>query len=415
MKIKLLSIIFLCIPSFAQAQTVQDKLNSIFEKRDILELERYYSQNKDSIQPSTDIACRAFMAMAYNRPEEACNLMLEMNEKFPQQLGSITMISLWAYELYNTGEYQTASGLLSSVLEQLQSQNVPEKYTSELKEHFRINKALSQESKVSIINNETETTIPIKRKKDDTYIYSDVLLNGKQAEAFFDTGSITLVNEDFAKANHVRILNDSMTIMSGLKDVSVNNKFGIIDSLIIGGFRCYNVPCYITGGGQVECDVLIGLDLLRHFGEIRIYPKKNELILSQNKKQEAKPHNMMIWGKVPYIECMYRNERQTFLFDTGNNHEGIYRPHFFEPYKSRFTSIDPARTVGKLRIYQLKPFDLTFGDTTKTMTDFFLFENGDFATTTGSKEFPDGNMGVNFVNQCDEFILNFHNMYYEVK
>lgn len=416
MNIRLLVVVCLLYTSgYNQAQTINEKLIALLESRDMLELSRYYPQIKDSLNPSMDLLCKSFLAMAFNKPQDACYSLLEMSEKYPEQLSSINMIILWANGLYNIGEYQSASVLLNDVLRQLDDINAPKESTSDIRELFKINQALSKERKPNITSLQQESNISILRKDNDSYIYFNAHINGNHAEGFFDTGSVTVVNEKFALDNKVRFLDENMIILDGQMNLSKDNKFGIIDSLVIGNFCCMNIPCYIMGNFEVECDIIIGLDLLQKFNEVRIYPQKNELVLSKKNTLKTKAHNYMLWSKGSYIECLYGSERQTFHIDTGNNREGFYYPNKFETYKKRISNmVTPKDPESPLKVYQLNPFELIFGDISKSMTEFFVVENGNFVTTSGN-EFPDGSIGTGFINHCEEFILNFENMYYEIK
>lgn len=159
----------------------------------------------------------------------------------------------------------------------------------------------------------------------------NVVVNGTTLPGIIDTGAaLTIISESRAKEADVKSLGGFEGEISGLLGVRISVRFGLIERLSIGDIVVRDVPVAIlrdhrlrfrTTGGIFDIDMLIGIDLLRHF-RITLDPEALTFALERFDPSERLPahdQNLFLAEARPMVAAALNGEGMyPMILDTGS-------------------------------------------------------------------------------------------------
>lgn len=159
-----------------------------------------------------------------------------------------------------------------------------------------------------------------------------VVINGGEASAVIDSGAvISIISEDLAERVGVRSLGTFKGDFFGLLGEPISVRFGLLESINIGGIEITNVPVaimsnknlhfFISNKKNFRMDLLLGSNILRNFRvELDFRRKEVKWIPLQSKDRRPTPdQNLFLFEFRPFVHATI-NRRGWYLFvlDTGS-------------------------------------------------------------------------------------------------
>ncbi|MDR2920297.1 MAG: retroviral-like aspartic protease family protein [Tannerella sp.] len=418
MRLKFIVLLFfVCAITGVKAQGVDEYMSGLLEDADWFELEEVYFRKKAEMQ--SDMLKQLTEAMLhahFNQPEAAINSLDTLLSYHQNELGFNSVSDLIALKsrLYaEQGLYQDASDNCAHFLNQLAAFNVSK---DSFPTHLFIQRHYDEIAyipKPGIIRPDRDVEIPLEIKNSGlgNLMYIPVTVHGKEYHFMFDTGiDFTYLSDRMAKEMNIHISYESDEIKGIGKEVG---KIGAIDSMQIGDMKIKDVlvmvgTSAIEGNEAFQVDAILGLDFFRLVGEIQFFPKEGKVVFPINRTKRPKSgRNLMIDHNRLYLKAYSGKERLIFQMNTSDLSSGLYYPYYMKHEKL----IESKGTKESMNVYRLPQLPLKIGkkklklkhvpvSTEKMAT---IHQNGD------------GALGMDFITQFKKVVINFDQMFVEVK
>jgi len=430
MKNRYLLIFIAFIASIAQlqAQTANEIIGDLINRKDYFELDKQYPELKDDLHPMLSVMSEALLNSYFNRPEEAVKSIEKLIANYQQDMqfnNTANMLLLKAQQLASIRKYDEAAELLNGFIDQVK--DFPFDSDELLKPFISFHEEMTLMRIIpplELTRPEKDCEIPMTLKKvagDAELMFIPVTLNGKQSDFIFDTGcgGGAFVSERFARENNIRIIRDSLLIAGTGYGYA---KLGFADSIQVGELVLKNVTFTIgevTEADSVyQIDAVLGTDIMKAAGEVRIYPDEGKIVFPY--KETVLPptgRNLLFDSNQPYLKAFSGDERFIFHFDTGNAGSSLY-PLYYYIHKEEIESTgkkDNTRLGGfggikYIPTYILPLFSFQVGDTPCTMKNMEVHTK-DILT---AQEYS-GALGMSFIKLFKKTIINFRQMFVQVE
>ena len=322
------ALIVYCFPFVVYAQNADMRIYELINSSNWFTLAKEYPQLKDSIQYDfVRLMAEAMIAQNFNREEEAVEMFRSLINSHQQQIGSNVALSLTEIILGNyerAGMYELATEKANSLIEQIKSSGAPIDY-SNLTEIHKRNKALSKyDSTMIICNKAKDMAIPFTMEKTDTLLFNNqnpvpnryyipVTIHGTTYQFMFDTGATTTyLSKRFAN-------------LVGVEYVGYSSQYGdlaYLDSMQMGDITFKNVIAMVHNGTPIDnvctIDAVIGMDLVRKLGELRIDNKKKLIVFPAKQSRLPKyGRNIRCTNLFLFVEATDTKGPLTVLLDSG--------------------------------------------------------------------------------------------------
>jgi hypothetical protein len=277
-----------------------------------------------------------------------------------------------------------------------------------------------------------------------------VVAGGQTVDAIFDTrANISSITRTYAEKLHLRLFDVSYTEGSGITGIEFKVGLGVADSLYIGKLLVRNVVFQVMPDSilyiapiKFQLNVILGFPLIAGLEEVKFY-KDGRLIIPERGGGDARGlgmdsgdrdgrrrslgtdggerslamdgvgHNLAMDGLDPVLALVTEKDTLSFHFDTGAGTSILYAGYFHK-YEGmiRRSAIKKSQSFGgaggveKKDVYILPAMRLALGQKTVTVDSVSVLTDKIFP---GEKLY--GNIGRDFMNQFDEIIFNFRDMY----
>lgn len=422
---------FLSLSTFAQSPDAE--VGAAINSNDIFLLDEVYEKNQFMVQEL--IIARLseiLLAGSFNKPKEAIERIDVLKSENPEMASGL--VGWQIMMLFRMGEYDEAAKRTRE-LSALQMPNSDASSQEGLKSLEKFICSMEGQKKSELIRPETDCEIPIFIKEIDSknlrkghLLYVPVTIHGKEKEFIFDTGCPggAFMTEEYAREFNVEITMDSLQV-SGTGG-SGWGKMGILDSISIGNMIFKNlvvtvVPQSIENDTilPISIDLVLGSDIMKHAGEVQIYPQERKIIFPKQKTPlPSTGRNMyMNGGDHFFIKCYTADERLTMHFDSGDSAAGLYS-NYFNRHKDEIerSGIKGTTKTGgfgglvETEYYKYPSLPFRVGSKDFEMKDINIYPDNKTKVTQGNE---DGSLGMAFIRLFDKVTINFDDMFVAVE
>lgn len=405
-----------------QAQTADERANSLIGQGDFFELNRVYPVVKDSLSDYMQSFAGALVYTFFNRPQEALVELYELLNHHQDELGfdnSVSMVMLMAENQAALGNYAEAAQSLSNLLSQAAAY-LDEPTRKHFESSYRKYDALAKFSPMQVDRPDRDCEFPL--YTEGGLMHVPVVIKGREVQFVYDTGAgVNFVYESFAEEYGIHPVADSINVtgMVGL----VYGKLGMADSIRLGEITIRNVPFVIFPETPEDSfmhkkfEAVVGFGIMQSLGEARLYPRDNKIIFPAKESHlPATGCNIFIRSANPFMEVISQGERMTMSLDTGYASDMLtaayYNTHQNEvEAKGTPDSIGRSGIGGVVRLlsYKLPYVPLTIGDTPCDLTDISV--NTQPIGIGGGM----GILGCPFFSRFEEIVINFNKLFIKVQ
>lgn len=400
-----------------KAQSVDEYMSGLLERADWFELEDVYPQKRAEMQ--SEMLKRLTEAMLnthFNRPGLAVNsldTLLTYHQNELELKNVYDLIALKSRLYAEQGLYQDASNNCAHFLNQLAMVNM-------LRDSFPVHdfiakhyEEISYIPKPEVIRPDRDIEIPLEIKNAGLgeFMYIPVTVHGKEYRFVFDTGvDFTYLSDRMAKEMDIHISYES----DELKTISNGaGKIGAIDSMEIGDLKVKDVLVMVGTSAKesdeaFQVDAVLGLDFFRLVGETQLFPKEGKVVFPVHQTTRPKSgRNLMIDNNKLFVKAYSGKERQVFQLNTGVFYSNLFYPYYVKHKKL----IESKGTKETMNIYRLPQLSLKIGK--KKLKLKHLPVSTEEATAL--HQYEDGELGMDFITQFKKVVINFDEMFVEVK
>lgn len=432
-----LLLVFVSVSSFSQS--ADERIGVILNRSDWFELEKTYPAVKDSMQADfLKLMSEAFIGYYFNRPAEALESIEKLLVSHQPEIGgqnAVNMAVLSCMLKGMEGMYAEAVQDAQDIMGQLKRQGGGEEMCTALESIHSFYSRLKDVPPPSISRPQEDVVIPVGIERvmlpDDfepegwrgTIILMPVVVNGKTYRFIFDTGAGTsAVSEHMAKEMGVRVLNDSVMINPDVPG-SMVGKMGVLDSMKIGEMSFYNSLVTLLPPNALDSvlrvDAVLGMDFIGLFDEIRICPKRKEVVFPAIASDlPSSGRNLIKMDRTLKLKAEKNGEELLLHFDTGCSTAGL-NYLYYETHKSALESAGKRETVtggsfnrlNKREVLRIPAFEIKVGGKPVTLTDLIVD-----VKNHGTKPAEDmGIIGMDLINPFDCVVINLKDMFLELE
>jgi hypothetical protein len=431
LKIVLTITLMLC-SSFLMAQRSDLQLNDLFAKQDFFELNKQYSLLKKQASEQYRLFMGAYVNSYFNKPAEANENIRQLYDKYPDWApeGYPLFFSLMAVaNEINMQKYDKAASIYTQIIEQYASvyDSISLSVLINLQKMFT---PLADVPPMEVTYSKKPIKIPLKQ---DTHglLNMPVYTGENNTDTLYfvvDLGSgMSAIEERFAETLKIKTLADSI-LMSDVYDSPYRYiKIGVADELNLGEIQIKNVVFLIYPDRIVadffpddEVYALFGLPVMQLLEKIEL--SKSTLLISPSPKQLKKTQNILLSNGQMFVNT---KTAKTFLFmhfDPGRNISMLTQNYLSKTLDTAgliFKPIDTMLVVDGKEIHHTEPEKAVKTDFVcqvggkKISIPFVYVETQDYLP--GNYIPPDGVLGVDLILNNKKVIIDFKNMYFEVK
>ena len=431
----MLFIACLCLLT-AGAQRADERVGALLNSSDWFALEREYPALRDSVQtPFLKVMAEALTAVYFGRDDEAVVMIDSLVRNYQGDIGfgnTMNMVLLQAQTEARRQRYDRAAEIVGNFVSQVKAQT-DQVDLSQPETALRLYGIRSKLPSSTLERPARDVAVSAELRKIDLSSLGDTTdrgfmlcipasVNGKEYRAVLDTGCpTTFCSLDFARRVGARLLPDTIDVSGTGK---THGFFGVIDSISVGGmtFRNAEVVCVddrVMTDSLLQGDFVIGLDFMRHCGEVQIYPEEGRVVFpAKLTPLPATGHNIYLTeANGLRLEAYVGGERLKMMFDTGNN-TTTFSGSYYARHKQ---DIDKAGTrmtrlsggigkIGMKTLVMLPPLTLATGGTDVRLGKACVDKE---ANQTIAPD--DGNAGLDVVLACRKAVLNLKDLFLKLE
>ena len=401
---------------------VSHRLQALLDAKEYFKLENQYKAAKNDLTPGNRRYFAAFLYNAFNQ-NEACVAVVDsaLGEPFPDSVRA-RLLLLQGDSYFKLGQYARAAHNDSAVIE---AKSVDSSQLKDVKNELLIRNALKGTPAQERVVGDSTT---VHWTKDAIgLIEVPVVAGGQTVDAIFDTrANISSITKTYAGKLHLRLFDVSYTEGSGITGIEFKVGLGVADSLYVGKLLIRNVVFQVMPDSilyiepiKFQLNVILGFPLIAGLDEVKFY-RDGRLTIPEkvagggrSLAMDGAGHNLAMDGLDPVLALITEKDTLSFHFDTGAGTSILYAGYFHK-YEGmiRQSAIKKSQSFGgaggveKKDVYILPAMRLTLGQKTVTVDSVSVLTDKIFP---GEKLY--GNIGRDFMNQFDEIIFNFREMY----
>lgn len=421
MKRFILQLLFCCVlTSLAGAQMPADPaqliphLQELVEQKDYFELKDTYDLHEKQLPKVYRMYFGAILETVFNHPAKSNELITELLKLDPQPLSPDWLKRIYSIKLQNhidLFEYAQAEKssrfIVATYADLLDSAEVDEYRNSQ-----KIWEALKDAPKQQIIR-KGDYYGKLNRDKMGLFRINSVF-GADSLSLIFDTGAnFSVMQRSVAERLGLKLLNAQfkVTAATGHK---VNSDLALAPEISFGGIQLKNVVFLVFDDQdlsfpQVDYHIegIIGFPVIKAMEEIQI-DKDDHLFVPQEPGKYENP-NFALDGLTPVVAVNYEGERLCFHFDTGATHTSLFPP-FYKKYQNQIERKYKRETFtagsagGEMTLegYRIRKLPLQIAGEKANLKNIRLNVN-----ETGVGDDFYGNLGQDFIQQFDAFIISF--------
>lgn len=425
----------LCL-SAALAQTADERVGHMLNTSDWFALEREYPALKDSVHaPFLRVMAESLAAVYFGRDDEAVSLIDSLVRNYQGDIGfdnTKNMVLIQAQTEARRQRYAKAAEIVGDFVSQVKAQtDQADLRQPEAALHlYGIRSKLppstlerpARDVAVSAEFREVDLSALGDTAKRGYMLCIPANVNGRSCRAVLDTGCpTTFCSIDYARKVGARLLPDTINVNGAGK---THGFFGVIDSISVGGmtFRNAEVVCVddaMVMDSLLTGDFVIGLDFMRHCGEMQVYPREGRVVFP------AKPSPLPETGRNICltennglrIETYVGGERLKMMFDTGNN-TTTFSASYYVRHKQDIDKTGTRVTrlsggigrVGMKTLILLPPLTVRTGGTDIRLGKACVDFEPNYTLAP-----DDGNAGLDIIHGCRKATLNLKDMFLKIE
>ncbi len=409
---------------FGATQTPEHDLQQLLAAKDYFKLDSVFNRHTNQLTNNQQLYYRAFLDNAFNR-NTACirdvNEFFSGNANIPDSVAA-RLRRLQSASYVKTFQYAAAANTDSLILHDFHGA-LDSATTDDIENDLLFRKALAGVPAQTVTFHQDQH---ISWKKNEfNLMMVPVTANGSVFDAVFDTrAEYSCITESFLNKLGVRKLDVTFNEGSGLTDISFKASLGVVDSIYLGGILFKNVVFLVMpdeslhfkqADVDVQLNLIVGAPMIEQLGEFHIR-KTGDLYIPASASPSAL-HNMATEFYSPVIRLQMGGDWLHFYLDLGAATSQFFY-EFYDRYRElvqgngKKGSIHLAGAGGivKKDVYTLPSIQLSTGTATATLKDVSVLTQ---PVQNSSHHY--GNIGQDFVDQFDEVIFNFRDMYFSAR
>jgi hypothetical protein len=429
---KKISLLFVAISfsiAFVFAQKADNRIHTLIMNQDFFTLQKEYPHLKKSASEPWQLYAKFYLNSYFNKPEKANGTVELLSEYvFPIISGEerLSAAHLIADNEAKKGNYTDAASVYEQLLEQL----TPQWDSNSLKPYqdmYKFYNVLQNVPPMEIAYTHERTIIPLKQDTAGLFtmpVHSSGLEPVKLDFVIDFGANFCMIDERYVDDFGIKIIADSILLQGGI-GVSVYTKIGIADEIQIGEITLKNVLFFISSRKIVETDTIsylsnyeiqgvIGFPILQAFEHLTI--EKTRLLISKSPTKSKHTPNMMIFAYRIYIKAVTPQRVLCLLFDSGASDSELNSNYLSKiPKGNQNLPVDSIQKgayggVQTFTYYKKKNFQCKIGDKKIHFPEINIYN--DLALTF---LLTDGSIGKDVILKHKQTIIDFKNMYFEVK
>jgi len=403
----------------------EKELQSLLDNKEYFKLRDRLSVESDQISDAKKIFFRAYVRNAFNdngKSNEDIEALLTKYTSAISDSSKANLLEKQADNYFKTFQYAAAASVDSELVKNY-STKLDSERLSDIKNDLLARKGLRNISPQELYINGNDTVywkkdkvglieIPV-RQKDSVY------------SCIFDTrANISTISKTYAAKLHLKILDDSFDVGSGLTGITFKSRMGIADSIFIGHILVRNVVFQVLPDEvlyfepiQFRINVIIGYPVIQQLKEVQVYQDGKMII--PKKATSTDLHNLAMDGLSPIIAVKTGNDTLGFHFDSGATSSDFYST-YFDKYKKEITSrgkLQKVQTGGAggtitTEVYALDSVVLNIANKPITLKNVGVHIK---AIDKHWKEKFYGNLGQDLISPFKVMIINFDDMYIDFR
>lgn len=402
--------------------SVDKELNFLLEQKQYFALDRELNRNENKISENRKLYYKAFLAKAFGKSSTSNryieNILNEHKNKFNDTL-IVKLLDLKAtnhiYENNYGGAAETYERILNDYFKVLDS--------TETSSYSNVKKLFEAIAEVKPMMMQPHKTVKINSYRNNfNHLMTPVMANNVTEHFIFDTGAnLSTISESQAKKMDLEIIEKNIDVGSSTK-INVKSRLAVAKNFYIGDILFNNIIFLVMPDAQLtfpdidyQIKGIIGFPVIKQLEEIHLHKNGNITIPDVPKKSTLR--NMVLEGLNPVVELSSGNETLLFTLDTGAKNSELSFKYYLN-HKSFVENSGELMTKKRggaggmtdVNEYMLKNFPLKFG--TKSIE---LKEMHVAIEEYGFNKYFDGNLGQDVFLESDLLILNFKDMYIDLK
>lgn len=420
----------LCTPSLRAQRPTSDQacmhVANLLMEGDYIGVARCYPALRDSLAPVLRAMSEATTAYIAGRPAESNAAIRRVAGEYAAQAGPQNVVNLLNLAVSNyraLNDYAGASRTLRAMLALLPEEiRALDDTRASLRAFDRWISTLATWPATTVRRPAAQTVIPLEARKTGRgeHLVLDAEVNGHTEPFVFDTGcsGSCFISEAAARRMGVRTVADSIRV-SGMSTLYA--KAGVADSLRIGRITVLHPTFIIVPEMSDEsvaglCEAIVGTDIIRALGEVRIEAGRGRIVLPATPSDPPQEPNLIFTDGLYYLDCLRNGQRLLFQFDTGNVKSTLTRKFYADhrseirPQGEKTTSVQGGLgDTRELEVYLLPELTLATPQRDVTLHDITvnIREKG-MAT---ERDFESGSLGVDFLRACDAVTIDLGRMF----
>jgi hypothetical protein len=409
----------------------------LFANQDFFTLQKEYPTLKKSASQLGLLYMEFYLNSYFNKPEEAMKNVERVTANAHTWLSGeehLQLSYLIADNCAKMQNYTDAASVYEQLVEQLSlywDSNALKPY-QEMALFYNI---LGMASPMEIIYPE-QTTIPL--KQDSAGLFTIEICTPDTGSIKFDFvmdfgANFCMIEEQYIEDLNIKIIADSIIIVKGGAGKGVYSKIGIAEEIYIGEIKLRNVPFLVFDKiidfeAELKNDTvfqrltdygikgIIGYHVLQAFEHLTI--EKTKMVVSKYYEKPKQIPNMISFSYLTYIHVISSRKSLLMLFDSGSPESELNNNYLLKNHKENKNFI--ADSIEKAHLMDTQIFK------------YYKKKNFQFQCKIGNKKihFPDikiydylgifpllidGMFGTDIISNNKQIIIDFKNMYFEVK
>lgn len=407
-----------------KAQSKYDsEIAELINKNRWFELNKYYTQHKDSLSDFMNLCSASLLNNYFNNPKDAIANLEIFTDKYAMQLGAenINFACILAENYANNKEFDKAAAIYESLGQQLMG-ILPMESLKKIKgnrdrHQFYASIPILEMTK-TVVNN--DIIIPINIFEGG--IFLDIHHKGQSYNTIFDTGSsINIVSDVYAEKMGLIPLLDSVIINDSLLA-----KIAIADSINIGSILFKNVPFAIIESNKVLnvrvdsldgsaplFEIVLGIEIMKLLEEVHFDFSRKQMTIPKMTSLFDGCKNMIYIDNMTYINIHIDDSSLLVFYDSGyfgdftianNFNIGLLKKENSEVKKQKFLNLNG---VNEIELIELDNTKIKIKDQEFVLPVSYI---GYIQNTHA-----DAMIGKTFSDISDSLIINFKDMWIKCK
>jgi len=395
------------------------RLDSLLREKDFFRLEALFASEGDQLDRAHRLFIRAHLDNAFNRnlaaAKEVDTLLSEFKSAFPDSTRAALLL-LREDCHFKLFQYAAAAADDSSIIHGY-AHAIGAGALADVRNNFLLRNGLRFTPR-QMVDIPGAAEIPWQR---DVLGLMDVPVrhDNVQCSGIFDSrANISSITETYARKLGLRLLPVHYTESSGITGIEFTTGLGVADSIYIGDLLVRNVVFQVMpdsilyiAPANVTLNVIIGFPVIAAMGEIHIF--RNGRIVVPAAETPETFHNLALDRLDPVVAVAIWKDTLAFDLDLGADDTNLYY-EFYGRYRERIhrqaiekdVHYGGAGGIKERKVYVLPALPVTLAGKRVVLDSVNVITEPIYP---GQRLY--GNLGIDFAQQFNEFVLNFDSMY----